>query len=87
MALSTAFTEHPKSVGETYLEHMRSALSFSFTMTRAAICCLVHGFLPFLFKKAGSNAVRRLYTSMVRNRSSQSRRHPEGTKIESDLCI
>ena len=48
--ISRAFTDHPASVGETYGEHLRSALGFSASMCRAALCCGMHAFLPFLFQ-------------------------------------
>ncbi|MFL2547281.1 MAG: DUF6356 family protein [Candidatus Rariloculaceae bacterium] len=70
MPFRKLFNEHPKSVGETYLEHMRAALWFSTTMARAAFFCLVHAFLPFLFTKTGSSEIERLYEAMVKARSS-----------------
>ncbi len=74
MPLSRLFRDHPESVGETYVEHMRAALWFSFTMTRAAVCCFVHAFFPFLFTKTGSSAIERLFDAMVRARDSYSKR-------------
>jgi len=64
-----AFTDHPATVGESYFEHMRCALGFSFTMMRSAVCCAIHAFLPFLFTKTGSSAIEDLYRRMVRQRS------------------
>ncbi len=72
MPLSRLFRDHPESVGETYVEHMRAALGFSLTMTRAAACCVVHAFLPFLFTKTGSSAVEHLSRAMIRARQSYS---------------
>ena len=69
MRIVQAFTDHPATVGETYLEHMRSALGFSVTMMGGAICCMIHAFLPFLFAKTGSSAIDDLYRRMVRQRS------------------
>ena len=62
------FSDHPASVGETYVQHLVSASRFSFQMFGAGICCLIHGLLPFLFVKSGSNAVSRLHDRMVMNR-------------------
>lgn len=64
-----AFTRHPASVGESYLEHMDSALGFAGPLFIAALCCLVHACLPFLFEKSASARVARLYDRMVLNRS------------------
>lgn len=57
----SAFTEHPASVDETYLEHMRFAGWFAGTLLLAACAALVHAILPFLFDKTASRIVARLY--------------------------
>jgi hypothetical protein len=62
------FTEHPASVGETYLGHCRNALGFGVSMVVAGIACIVHAFFPFAFVQTGSNAIRRLHDRMVVNR-------------------
>ncbi|MDP2322666.1 MAG: DUF6356 family protein, partial [Gammaproteobacteria bacterium] len=36
------FTEHPASVGESYIEHLISATGFSLRMIGAGLACLVH---------------------------------------------
>ena len=62
------FTEHPKDVGETYIEHFGMASSFGVPMILAGFACLLHCIFPFLFEKTGSNLVRKLYDRMVINR-------------------
>lgn len=69
MRITKAFTDHPATVGETYLEHLRTALGFSLTMIRSAVCCAVHAFLPFLFTTTGSSAIEDLHRRMIRQRS------------------
>lgn len=61
-----SFTRHPKSVGESYGEHMGVAWSFGFTLLGAGLACLVHGVLPFAFKRTGSQTVRRLNERLSR---------------------
>jgi hypothetical protein len=63
-----AFTEHPASVGESYLEHLVRASGFGVRMMFAGFACLVHGLLPFLFEKTGSRAISELNDRMVVNR-------------------
>jgi len=70
--LGELFSDHPSSVGETYLQHLAAALWFSLTMARAAACCFVHAFLPFVFTKTGSRDIERLYEAMVQARSAYS---------------
>jgi hypothetical protein len=60
-----AFTQHPASVGETYLEHMGMALSFALRLLLGGLACFVHAFLPFLFVKTGSGIIAGLHDRMV----------------------
>ena len=64
-----AFTEHPRSVGESYWEHMGMSLSFACTMLLAAGAALVHALLPFLFVRTGSGIIDRLHQRMVAQRA------------------
>lgn len=61
-------TDHPASVGETYLEHMGQATSFGTAMILAGIACLIHGLIPGWFISTGSNTIKRLNERMVVNR-------------------
>jgi hypothetical protein len=54
------FTEHPRSVGETYLEHGAFALRYGVKMTLGGLAALVHSVFPFLFEKTGSRITREL---------------------------
>ncbi|MEM7696331.1 MAG: DUF6356 family protein [Pseudomonadota bacterium] len=63
--MANLFTDHPRSVNETYFEHMGVATSFGSRMILAGLACLVHGFLPFLFTKTGSRTITTLYTKMT----------------------
>ena len=68
MDLIRAFTEPPASVGETYAEHLVSAVCFGTRMVLAGIACLVHGVLPFLFVRTGSRAIAELNERMIADR-------------------
>ena len=81
--INRAFTDHPASVGETYGEHLRSALGFSASMCRAALCCSVHAFLPFLFQRTGSATIEDLHRRMVRQRVGV-RRHVAHPRVGKD---
>ena len=61
--------DHPKSVGETYFEHMSAAFGFGFAMVISGIACLVHGLVPGLFVKTGSRTIASLHDRMVLNRA------------------
>jgi hypothetical protein len=63
-----SFVEHPASVGETYVQHLRSAWGFSLGMIGGGLACFVHGLFPFLFVATGSSVVRQLHGRMIVNR-------------------
>ncbi|HET6972044.1 MAG TPA: DUF6356 family protein [Phenylobacterium sp.] len=63
-----AFTQHPATVGESYFEHMGVAFRFAGTLAVGAVCCALHGLLPFAFQTSGSRRVRELYVRMVTHR-------------------
>jgi hypothetical protein len=63
-----AFTDHPETVGETYLQHMGSASWFAMTMFVGGTACLLHAIFPFAFQKTGSARIKLLYERMVTNR-------------------
>ena len=65
------FTEHPNSIDETYIQHMGTALKFSFTFLQLAVIAYIHAFLPFCFTNTGSDKVKEL------NELMQSRKEGE----------
>ncbi len=67
------FLDHPRSVGESYLEHQRHAFGFGISLLGAALACLVHGVVPGLFVRTGSQAITRLHDRMVTHRTAPSR--------------
>jgi hypothetical protein len=66
MTLRELFTDHPRSVGETYDEHMLVALGFAGPLAKAAAAALVHAFLPFLCVKIASQTIKSLNDRMSR---------------------
>jgi putative acetyltransferase len=63
-----SFTEHPASVGETYLQHLRQAAGFSASMILGGLAVFVHAVLPFLFTRTGAGVISDLNTRMITNR-------------------
>jgi len=63
-----AFTDHPRSVGETYGEHLGMAWGFAATLAAAAACCLLHGLLPFACQTSASRRIRDLHHRMIAGR-------------------
>lgn len=58
------FTAHPRSVGETYLEHGLFACRYGVKMTAGGVAAVVHAFLPFLFQTTGSRITRELHATL-----------------------
>lgn len=55
------FTEHPHSVGQTYLQHMRFAFRSGFKMILGGAACVTHGIFPFIFQKTGSSIAAKVH--------------------------
>jgi hypothetical protein len=72
------FTEHPASVGETYLQHLRFAWRTGGTMLMGGCACLVHGLCPFLCTTTGSRTIRAL---AARLGGAQRRHHIDVLKV------
>ena len=65
-----AFTQHPRSVGESYFEHLGQASSFAGSMALGALACFLHGLFPFAFQTSGSRRIRDLHERMVTHRTA-----------------
>jgi hypothetical protein len=69
--MANPFTDHPRAVGETYLEHGRVAGSVGFKMIGAGLACLVHAVLPFLFVTTGSRTILALHAKVTAGRRKE----------------
>jgi hypothetical protein len=65
------FLAHPKTVDETFFQHMRFALFFAARLFAAAFAVMIHAFVPCLFEKTGSKLIAELY-ERTRNRGAVS---------------
>jgi len=64
--LDELFLEHPRAVGETYLQHQRRAFGFAGRLIAAGLACALHALAPGLFVRAASATVERLHDEMTR---------------------
>lgn len=63
-SLSRLFTEHPQSVDESYLQHMRFAGGFAVRLLAAGLAACIHAVLPFLFEKTASRMINDMHYRM-----------------------
>lgn len=59
--ITRVFLDHPRSVEESYFEHLVFAARFSGIMFGAAGAALVHALIPCLFEKTASRIVAKMY--------------------------
>lgn len=64
------FTEHPESVGESYVQHFGVATRFGARMVLGGLGAFVHGLVPAFFKTTGSRTVRALHAEICRKRDA-----------------
>ena len=62
--LKAAFTSHPASVQESYLEHAQFAGAISLKLAVAAFAAGVHAVFPFLFEKTAGRTILDLAETM-----------------------
>ena len=74
--MANPFTAHPASVGETYGQHFRFALTFGVRMILGGLAAAVHALLPFLFITRASRALEELNAMRDRNDARASRAGP-----------
>ena len=63
--LDHLFLAHPRTVDESYFEHMRFALSFSARLLGAGMAALVHAFIPCLFETTASRMIKTMHARIV----------------------
>ena len=59
--------ENLNELNETYHQHMRISFKIGFRMLVTGVFCLIHGLIPGLFKKTGSNQIAKMYELVSRN--------------------
>ena len=63
------FTKHPKSVNETYFEHMCCAVKFFIKLQLLSFVALVHSVFPFWFEFTASDGIKKLNECMQDRKS------------------
>jgi len=63
------FLDHPRSVGETYYQHLGCAARYGFRLTGAGLACLIHALAPALFKDTASGVVIGMSRELLERRS------------------
>ena len=64
ISITSIFTDHPRSIGETYAEHAATAFSFGWHMAVGGVACMIHAVFPGVFVKTASRTIVRLDAQM-----------------------
>lgn len=59
-----AFTEHPETTGETYLQHLWFTAKMSGRFVYTSVVIVFHGLFPFLCVRTASNQIEQVYRIM-----------------------
>ncbi|APX67172.1 DUF6356 family protein [Sphingomonas sp. gentR] len=76
------FTEHPESVGESYVEHFGVAARFGGIMILGGLGAIVHAVVPGLCTTTGSDTVARLHAEMVAKRRKKQAAQAQMKSVE-----
>ena len=63
------FSDHPRSLGMTWLEHGTGAMRIAGTMISAGMACAVHAIVPGWFTETAGRTVMELHDHMVSRRA------------------
>ncbi len=55
------FLSHPFSVGESYFQHQRVALSFALPLLGAGLAALAHAVVPGVCEQTAGDIIRKLH--------------------------
>lgn len=69
--LSRLFLDHPRTVGESYPEHMLASLTIAARLFGTALKCVVHAFVPAWCKTSGSDAIIKMHGEVAPRRYDQ----------------
>jgi len=66
--MKNIFTEHPKSVGESYIKHMLFAIKVGLKLILWGFVAIIHAMFPFIFKTYVSSNIKKLHDDIFLNR-------------------
>lgn len=71
--------KHLADAGESYLEHLRFAVTVAALMIGAGLACLIHALVPALCQRTCSTTLEQVRSLLIdRNRLPEVRRHCSG---------
>ena len=59
------FVDHPRSVDETYFQHLRFAGWFAARLLMAGGAALIHAIIPCLFEKTASRLISEMHARLT----------------------
>jgi Family of unknown function (DUF6356) len=74
--LNRVFLAHPRTVGESYLEHCAFALRFGSRLLMAGSAALVHAIVPCLCETTASRIILAMNADIVARRAKASGSQP-----------
>jgi hypothetical protein len=63
------FTEHPRSLGMTWVSHGSGAVRIGVELIGAGAACIIHAIVPGWFTETAGRTVIRLHDHMVKRKS------------------
>ena len=58
------FLSHPSTVGESYFQHQRVALSFAVPLLGAGLAALAHALVPGMCETTAGDIIRKLHSRL-----------------------
>ncbi len=62
--LTGLFLDHPREVGESYIEHFGASSTYGLRLLKTAGCAFLHALVPALCKTTASDRVKAMATEL-----------------------
>ena len=81
MQITTKFTDHPASVGQTYFEHFKFAVNVSKSLLKAFSACLIHAVYPPLHRNTASATIAELHNRIAQRSYPNNRDNSDESEL------
>lgn len=70
--MENIFTKHPKSINESYTQHLFFALKNGSKLAFIGLILIIHGFFPFIFQHKARDGVEKLSQQLLNRNPKKS---------------
>lgn len=62
---------HLQQINQTYFQHFKNALTYSFICQHASVCFVIHAFYPDVLVQTGSKLIESLHQRLTKHKDDE----------------